>query len=212
MILEPIVQGAGGMNIYDPKYLKGVRSLCDKFDVLLIVDEIATGFGRTGELFGCNHANISPDILCIGKALTGGYMTMAAAITNSKISDTVGVLMHGPTFMANPLSCSAANASIELLLKSNWQKRIGDIQSQLINELEPLKDEKSVYDVRVIGAIGVVELKEPLDMQISQEQLINCGVWLRPYGKLLYTMPPFIINDKELSKITYAMKEVVINQ
>ena len=137
---------------------------------------------------------------------------MAAAITNSKISDTVGVLMHGPTFMANPLSCSAANASIELLLKSNWQKRIGDIQSQLINELEPLKDEKSVYDVRVIGAIGVVELKEPLDMQISQEQLIKCGVWLRPYGKLLYTMPPFIINDKELSKITYAMKEVVINQ
>lgn len=212
MILEPIVQGAGGMNIYDPKYLKGVRSLCDKFDVLLIVDEIATGFGRTGELFGCNHANISPDILCIGKALTGGYMTMAAAITNSKISDTVGVLMHGPTFMANPLSCSAANASIELLLKSNWQKRIGDIQSQLINELEPLKDEKSVDDVRVIGAIGVVELKEPLDMQISQEQLIKCGVWLRPYGKLLYTMPPFIINDKELSKITYAMKEVVINQ
>ena len=211
MILEPIVQGAGGMNIYHRDYLKGVRHLCDKHDVLLIVDEIATGFGRTGELFGCNHADISPDIMCVGKALTGGYMTMAAAITNQNISDTVGVLMHGPTFMANPLSCSAANASIDLLLKNDWKKRIIEIQSLLAEELLPLKNYESVYDARVIGAIGVLELKKPLDMKSTQEKLIKYGVWLRPYGKLLYTMPPFIITDKELLKITNAMREVVRN-
>ena len=211
MILEPIVQGAGGMNIYHRDYLKGVRHLCDKHDVLLIVDEIATGFGRTGELFGCNHADISPDIMCVGKALTGGYMTMAAAITNQNISDTVGVLMHGPTFMANPLSCSAANASIDLLLKNDWKKRIIEIQSLLAEELLPLKNYESVYDARVIGAIGVLELKKPLDMKSTQEKLIKYGVWLRPYGKLLYTMPPFIITDQELLKITNAMREVVRN-
>ena len=211
MILEPIVQGAGGMNIYHRDYLKGVRHLCDKHNVLLIVDEIATGFGRTGELFGCNHADISPDIMCVGKALTGGYMTMAAAITNQNISDTVGVLMHGPTFMANPLSCSAANASIDLLLKNDWKKRIIEIQSLLAEELLPLKNYESVYDARVIGAIGVLELKKPLDMKITQEKLIKYGVWLRPYGKLLYTMPPFIITDQELLKITNAMREVVRN-
>ena len=211
MILEPIVQGAGGMNIYHRDYLKGVRHLCDKHNVLLIVDEIATGFGRTGELFGCNHADISPDIMCVGKALTGGYMTMAAAITNQNISDTVGVLMHGPTFMANPLSCSAANASIDLLLKNDWKKRIIEIQSLLAEELFPLKNYESVYDARVIGAIGVLELKKPLDMKSTQEKLIKYGVWLRPYGKLLYTMPPFIIKDQELLKITNAMREVVRN-
>ena len=211
MILEPIVQGAGGMNIYHRDYLKGVRHLCDKHNVLLIVDEIATGFGRTGELFGCNHADISPDIMCVGKALTGGYMTMAAAITNQNISDTVGVLMHGPTFMANPLSCSAANASIDLLLKNDWKKRIIEIQSLLAEELLPLKNYESVYDARVIGAIGVLELKKPLDMKSTQEKLIKYGVWLRPYGKLLYTMPPFIIKDQELLKITNAMREVVRN-
>lgn len=211
MILEPIVQGAGGMNIYHRDYLKGVRHLCDKHNVLLIVDEIATGFGRTGELFGCNHADISPDIMCVGKALTGGYMTMAAAITNQNISDTVGVLMHGPTFMANPLSCTAANASIDLLLKNDWKKRIIEIQSLLAEELLPLKNYESVYDARVIGAIGVLELKKPLDMKSTQEKLIKYGVWLRPYGKLLYTMPPFIITDQELLKITNAMREVVRN-
>ena len=211
MILEPIVQGAGGMNIYHRDYLKGVRHLCDNYNVLLIVDEIATGFGRTGELFGCNHADISPDIMCVGKALTGGYMTMAAAITNQNISDTVGVLMHGPTFMANPLSCSAANASIDLLLKNDWKKRIIEIQSLLAEELLPLKNYESVYDARVIGAIGVLELKKTLDMKSTQEKLIKYGVWLRPYGKLLYTMPPFIITDQELLKITNAMREVVRN-
>ena len=211
MVLEPIVQGAGGMNIYDAEYLSGVRSLCDDYDVLLIVDEIATGFGRTGELFGCNHANISPDILCIGKALTGGYMTMAATITTEKVSTVVGVLMHGPTFMANPLACSAANASIDLLLRGNWKKRIFEIQGILNSQLLELKSHNSVNDVRVLGAIGVLELKKPLDMKRVQEQLIDYGVWLRPYGKLLYTMPPFIISDEELLQITSAMKGVVEN-
>jgi len=211
MILEPIVQGAGGMNIYDDDYLKGVRILCDKYNILLIIDEIATGFGRTGELFGCNHANISPDIMCIGKALTGGYMTMAAVITNQKVSDTVGVLMHGPTFMANPLSCSAANASIELLLSYDWKKRVSEIQRVLREQLIPMKEYKSVFDVRVIGAIGVVELNSILDMKKAQEILIDNGVWLRPYGKLLYTMPPFIVTDQELLKITLAMNEVLSN-
>jgi len=211
MILEPIVQGAGGMNIYAREYLKGVRLLCDKYNVLLIADEIATGFGRTGEFFGCNHADISPDIMCVGKALTGGYVTMAAAITNQDISNTVGVLMHGPTFMANPLSCAAANASIDLLLSNDWKKRVIEIQSLLEEELLPMKDYASVSDARVIGAIGVLELEKPLDMKRAQEKLINCGVWLRPYGKLLYTMPPFIITDQELLKITDAMREVVRN-
>jgi adenosylmethionine-8-amino-7-oxononanoate aminotransferase len=211
MILEPIVQGAGGMNIYDDDYLKGVRILCDKYNILLIVDEIATGFGRTGELFGCNHANISPDIMCIGKALTGGYMTMAAAITNKEVSDTVGTLMHGPTFMANPLSCSAANASIDLLLSYDWKQRVSEIQGILSEQLMPMKECSSVFDVRVIGAIGVVELNSILDMKKAQEILIDNGVWLRPYGKLLYTMPPFIVTDQELLKITRAMNEVLSN-
>ncbi|MEC7596573.1 MAG: adenosylmethionine--8-amino-7-oxononanoate transaminase [Pseudomonadota bacterium] len=211
MILEPIVQGAGGMNIYDDDYLKGVRILCDKYNILLIIDEIATGFGRTGELFGCNHANISPDIMCIGKALTGGYMTMAAVITNQKVSDTVEVLMHGPTFMANPLSCSAANASIDLLLSYDWKQRVSEIQGVLSEQLIPLKEYNSVFDVRIIGAIGVVELNSPLDMKKAQEILIDNGVWLRPYGKLLYTMPPFIVTDQELLKITLAMNEVLSN-
>ena len=209
MILEPIVQGAGGMNIYEVDYLKGARGLCDKYNVLMIVDEIATGFGRTGELFGCNHANIEPDIMCIGKALTGGYMTMAAAITNQKVSETVGVLMHGPTFMANPLACSAAIASIDLLLESNWKKRVSEIETILRDQLLPLQSHQSIFDVRVLGAIGVVEFNEALDMKKTQEKLIESGVWLRPYGRLLYTMPPFVISDNELLVITQAMAEIV---
>ena len=209
MILEPIVQGAGGMNIYDEDYLKGARILCDNFNVLMIVDEIATGFGRTGEFFGCNHANISPDIMCVGKALTGGYMTMAAAITNKDISETVGVLMHGPTFMANPLACSAAIASIDLLLTSNWKQRVTEIETILRDQLMPLKYHQSILDVRILGAIGVVEFNEDLDMKKTQEELIESGVWLRPYGKLLYTMPPFVISDEELLAITQAMRKIV---
>jgi len=208
MILEPIVQGAGGMNIYEQEYLAGVRSLCDTFDVLLIVDEIATGFGRTGKLFGCEHANISPDILCLGKALTGGYMTMAATLSTAEVSETVGVLMHGPTFMGNPLSCAVANRSIELLLSSDWENRILRIENILKSELFPLKKQKSVSDVRIIGAIGVIEFESPLDMKVVQEELIENGVWLRPYGKLLYTMPPYVINDEELLTITKAMSVI----
>jgi len=211
MILEPIVQGAGGMNIYEPEYLAGVRSLCDTFDVLLIVDEIATGFGRTGKLFGCEHANISPDIICLGKALTGGYMSMAATLSTAEVAETVGVLMHGPTFMGNPLSCAVANRSIDLLLSSDWENRILQIENILKSELFPLKKQKSVSDIRVIGAIGVIEFESPLDMKVVQEKLIENGVWLRPYGKLLYTMPPYVINDEELLTITKAMSAITHN-
>jgi adenosylmethionine-8-amino-7-oxononanoate aminotransferase len=211
MILEPIVQGAGGMNIYEPEYLAGVRSLCDTFDVLLIVDEIATGFGRTGKLFGCEHANISPDILCLGKALTGGYMTMAATLSTAEVAEIVGVLMHGPTFMGNPLSCVVAKRSIDLLLSSDWENRILQIENILKSELFPLKKQKSVSDVRIIGAIGVIEFERPLDMKVVQEELIENGVWLRPYGKLLYTMPPYVINDEELLTITKAMNAIAHN-
>ena len=209
MILEPIVQGAGGMNIYEPEYLREARSLCDTFDVLLIVDEIATGFGRTGKLFACEHANISPDILWLGKALTGGYMTMAATLSTAEVAETVGVLMHGPTFMGNPLSCSVANRSIDLLLSGDWENRILQIENILKKELLPLQKQKSVSDVRVIGAIGVIEFESPLDMKLVQEQLIENGVWLRPFGKLLYTMPPYVITDEELLIITKAMSVIV---
>jgi adenosylmethionine-8-amino-7-oxononanoate aminotransferase len=209
MILEPIIQGAGGMNIYDSDYLVGARKLCDQYDVLLIVDEIATGFGRTGKLFGCEHAKITPDILCLGKALTGGYMSMAATLTTDDIAKDVGVIMHGPTFMGNPLACAAANASIDLLLNSNWESNIQRIKTILFNELMPLKSLDTVHDVRVIGAIGVVEMRNNIDMEETQNRLIDFGVWLRPYGKLLYTMPPFVITDDELYKITNAIKNVV---
>ena len=208
MILEPIVQGAGGMNIYEPEYLKGARKLCDNYEVLLIVDEIATGFGRTGKLFGCEHADISPDILCLGKSLTGGYMTMSAALATAKVAETVGVLMHGPTFMGNPLSSSVANASIDLLLSSDWQTRVIEIEKILEEELLPLKSKETISDVRVIGAIGIVEFEQPLDILSTQERLISEGVWLRPYGKLLYTMPPFIISQDELKRITRAMSSI----
>ena len=208
MILEPIVQGAGGMNIYEPEYLKGARKLCDNHNVLLIVDEIATGFGRTGKLFGCEHADVSPDILCLGKSLTGGYMTMSAALTTAEVAETVGVLMHGPTFMGSPLSSSVANASIDLLLSSDWQTKVIEIEKILKKELLPLKSKETISDVRVIGAIGIIEFKQLLDMRSTQERLIGEGVWLRPYGKLLYTMPPFIISEDELKRITQAMSYI----
>ena len=208
MILEPIVQGAGGMNIYESEYLKGARKLCDNHNVLLIVDEIATGFGRTGKLFGCEHADVSPDILCLGKSLTGGYMTMSAVLTTAEVAENVGVLMHGPTFMGNPLSSSVANASIDLLLSSDWQTKVIEIEKILEKELLPLKSKETISDVRVIGAIGIVEFKQPLDIHSTQERLIGEGVWLRPYGKLLYTMPPFIISEDELKRITRAMSYI----
>ena len=210
MIIEPIVQGAGGMHIYDADYLVGVRKLCTKYSVLLIVDEIATGFGRTGKLFASEYANISADILCVGKALTGGYLSLAATITTKEISSNINTLMHGPTFMANPLACACANASIDLLLKSDYKKNIAKIEIKLKQELMPLKKAHNVADVRVLGGIGVVEMKDNISIESTQKKLLSSGVWLRPFGKLLYTMPPFIITKEQLKEITKAMKSVVL--
>jgi len=209
MILEPIVQGAGGMRIYNPQYLTQAKALCKQYDVLFVLDEIATGFGRTGELFALEYVDVEPDILCLGKALTGGYMTLAATLTTDEISQGIGTLMHGPTFMANPLACSVANANIELLLNSPWQDNIADIETVLSGELSSLRSHDKVADVRILGAIGVVELTQEIDVEKVQNQLIENGVWLRPYGKLLYTMPPFIINKQELLLITKAIKTVI---
>ncbi len=209
MILEPVVQGAGGMRIYNPQYLTQAKALCQQFDVLFILDEIATGFGRTGELFALDYVDVQPDILCLGKALTGGYMSLAATLTTDDVTKHVGTLMHGPTFMANPLACSVANASIELLLSQPWQDDIARIEKILSEQLSPLRQQEKVADVRVLGAIGVVEMKDVIDVERVQNKLIECGVWLRPFGKLLYTMPPFISNEQELLTITKAIQAVV---
>jgi len=210
VIIEPMVQNAGGLRFYHAEYLQAVRQLCDEYDVLLILDEIATGFGRTGTLFAYQQANIEADILCVGKALTGGYMTLAATLSSSKVvkgieADGKGVLMHGPTFMGNPLACSVANASIDLLLNSPWQLRVNKIELQLKVELEQCKPLKCVKEVRVKGAIGVVELHQAIDVEWSQKQFTKAGVWLRPFGKLVYVMPPFIIKEDELKTLTEAI-------
>ena len=216
VIVEPLVQGAGGMRVYCAEYLRQIRALCDEFNILLIFDEIATGFGRTGSMFAYEQAGIVPDIICMGKALTGGYMTLAAVMCNQQVADGIaadgsGVLMHGPTFMANPLACRVAAASIDLLLESDWQTQVSTIENRLNTELTKYRDHELVKDVRVKGAIGVVELNEPLDeaMDWLPGFIIDQGVWIRPFRTMIYIMPPYIIDESDLHLLCDAIGNIL---
>ena len=215
VIIEPILQGAGGMRIYHPDYLVQLRKLCNKYNVLLILDEIATGFGRTGELFGFEHSNISPDILCLGKSLTGGYMSLAATIVSKKIAKQIssndpGIFMHGPTYMANPLACSVALENINLLLSYDWKKNIKAIEKSLVKGLKDISLNREVKDYRVIGAVGILEMKSKVNVSSLQKKFVKNGIWLRPYSNLIYVMPPYTISQKDLNFLLKKIK-VVIN-
>jgi adenosylmethionine-8-amino-7-oxononanoate aminotransferase len=213
VIVEPVVQGAGGMRFHDPRYLRDLREICRRHDVLLIFDEIATGFGRTGELFAADHAGVSPDIMCVGKALTGGYLSLAATLCSTDIAHTIsggeaGALMHGPTFMANALACAVSVASVEVLLGQDWRSRITEIGDGLSAGLEPARALPGVTDVRVCGAIGVIECGRPVDLAVATPAALDHGVWLRPFRNLVYAMPPYICTPDEISRITSAMVQV----
>jgi adenosylmethionine-8-amino-7-oxononanoate aminotransferase len=214
VVFEPIVQGAGGMRFYSAELVAELRRLCDRSGLLLIADEIATGFGRTGKLFACEHAGITPDILCVGKALTGGTLSLAATLARPHVAEGLarsgpGLLMHGPTFMGNPLACAVALALLAVLDRFDWRARVAEIEAQLQRELEPCRAHPRVRDVRVLGAIGVLELHEPIDLGEMVPRLVDQGVWLRPFGKLLYTMPPYVISADDLSRVTAAMASVL---
>ncbi|GGO00932.1 adenosylmethionine--8-amino-7-oxononanoate transaminase [Nocardia rhizosphaerihabitans] len=213
VIVEPVVQGAGGMRWHDPRYLTELRRICDENDVLLVFDEIATGFGRTGALFAADHVGVAPDVMCVGKALTGGYLTLAATLCTARIAETIsaahGGLMHGPTFMGNPLACAVAVASIELLRSRDWRGEVARIESELRVGLEPIAGLPGVADVRVLGAIGVVELAEPVDMRAATDAAVDAGAWLRPFRNLVYTMPPFISTTDDIATLTGAVRAAV---
>lgn len=213
VVVEPVVQGAGGMRFHDPRYLSDLRAMCRQHEVLLVFDEIATGFGRTGELFAADHAGVSPDIMCVGKALTGGYLSMAATLCTRDIAATIsageaGALMHGPTFMANALACAVSVASVEVLLGQDWRSRVAEIGSGLTDGLEPARALPGVADVRVCGAIGVIECDRPVDLAVATPAAMDRGVWLRPFRNLIYAMPPYICTPDEIGRITSAMVEV----